>query len=126
MRYPELTQTPKKFVPKLSEEMAMKRAKLLRAIADPTRLRMLELLCEYGGQMTVSDMVETIDTLSQPTLSHHNRLLADAGLIRCHKSGLFGYYSVVREELERAQKIVNDLLLVLAEYQSSYEAIPRR
>jgi ArsR family transcriptional regulator len=97
-----------KFVPTLTEDEAVTQARLLKALADPTRLRILSLLSRYEGEVCVFEIVESF-TLEQPTISHHLRILRDAGLVDCRKKGLWAYYYVRREALSRAQEVINSL-----------------
>jgi ArsR family transcriptional regulator len=97
-----------KFVPTLTEDEAVRQARLLKALADPTRLRLLNLLSRYEGDVCVFELVESF-TLEQPTISHHLRILRDAGLVDCRKKGLWAYYYVRREALTRAQDIIENL-----------------
>jgi ArsR family transcriptional regulator len=101
--------TAPKFVPSLSEDEAVGQARLLKALADPTRLRILSLLSRYEGEVCVFEIVESF-TLEQPTISHHLRILRDAGLVDCRKKGLWAYYYVRREALNRAQDVINSLV----------------
>jgi ArsR family transcriptional regulator len=97
-----------KFVPTLSETEAVNQARLLKALADPTRLRILSLLSRHEGEVCVFEIVESF-TLEQPTISHHLRILRDAGLVDCRKKGLWAYYYVRRDALSRAQDVINGL-----------------
>lgn len=97
-----------KFVPTLSEEDAVVQARLLKALADPTRLRILSLLSRHEGEVCVFEIVESF-TLEQPTISHHLRILRDAGLVDCRKKGLWAYYYVRREALGRARDVIDGL-----------------
>ncbi len=97
-----------KFVPALTEDEAVTQARLLKALADPTRLRILSLLSRHEGEVCVFEIVESF-TLEQPTISHHLRILRDAGLVDCRKRGLWAYYYVRREALSRAQDVINGL-----------------
>ena len=97
-----------KFAPALTEEEAIGHARLLKALADPTRLRILSLLSRHEGEVCVFEIVESF-TLEQPTISHHLRILRDAGLVDCRKKGLWAYYYVRRESLSRAQGVINAL-----------------
>ncbi|GLV57076.1 transcriptional regulator [Dictyobacter sp. S3.2.2.5] len=99
--------TPK-FVPTLTEEDAVVQARLLKALADPTRLRILSLLSRHEGEVCVFEIVESF-TLEQPTISHHLRILRDAGLVDCRKKGLWAYYYVRREALSRARDVIDGL-----------------
>jgi len=97
-----------KFAPTLTEEEAVGQARLLKALADPTRLRILSLLSRHEGEVCVFEIVESF-TLEQPTISHHLRILRDAGLVDCRKKGLWAYYYVRRDALKRAQEVISEL-----------------
>ena len=97
-----------KFVPTLTEDDAISQARLLKALADPTRLRILSLLSRHEGEVCVFEIVESF-TLEQPTISHHLRILRDAGLVDCRKKGLWAYYYVRREALTRASDVIEGL-----------------
>ena len=97
-----------KFAPTLTEDDAVGQARLLKALADPTRLRILSLLSRHEGEVCVFEIVESF-TLEQPTISHHLRILRDAGLVDCRKKGLWAYYYVRREALTRAREVINSL-----------------
>lgn len=94
-----------RFVSPLSEEDAHTQARLLKALADPHRIRILSLLSRHEGEVCVFELVEAF-TLEQPTISHHLRILRDAGLVDCHKKGLWAYYYVKRKALERAREAI--------------------
>src|SRR5690348_4874709 len=97
-----------RYIPALSEEDAAWRARLLKALADSTRLRILSLLSRYEGEVCVFEIVESF-TLEQPTISHHLRVLRDAGVVDCRKKGLWAYYYVRREALGRARDVIENL-----------------
>lgn len=97
-----------KFAPALGEAEAVSQSRLLKALADPTRLRILSLLSRHEGEVNVCEIVESF-TLEQPTISHHLRILRDAGLVDCRKKGLWAYYYVRRDALGRAQDVINGL-----------------
>jgi|SRR5258708_21896291 ArsR family transcriptional regulator len=99
--------TPK-YIPDLSEKEAVGQARLLKALADSTRLRILSLLSRNEGEICVFEIVESI-SLEQPTISHHLRVLRDAGLVDYHKKGLWAYYYVQRDVLKHAQELINEL-----------------
>ena len=100
--------TAPKFAPTLTEDDAVGQARLLKALADPTRLRILSLLSRHEGEVCVFEIVESF-TLEQPTISHHLRILRDAGLVDCRKKGLWAYYYVRRDALSRAGDVINGL-----------------
>jgi ArsR family transcriptional regulator, arsenate/arsenite/antimonite-responsive transcriptional repressor len=66
---------------------------LLKSLADETRLGIVRLLAAHGEPLCVCHIVDAFD-LSQPTISHHLRLLREAGLITSEKRGLWAYYSL--------------------------------
>ncbi|MET0998553.1 MAG: metalloregulator ArsR/SmtB family transcription factor [Marmoricola sp.] len=69
-------------------------APLLKALADPVRLRLLSLVASYADQEAcVCDLNDAFD-LSQPTISHHLKVLHDAGLLDRSKRGVWVYYRV--------------------------------
>lgn len=76
-----------------SAEEAEKLSRLFQALADPTRLQILELLLRRGETVCVSEIV-ALFTLEQPTISHHLRTLRKAKLIDVRKSGHWGYYFI--------------------------------
>lgn len=92
--------------------LAQHDAYLLRALADPTRLTILTLLKSLPETLTVSELVMRIKNISQPTVSHHLRILREAGLIEPGKKGAFSYYSVCDERLREAAQIINQLFLL--------------
>jgi ArsR family transcriptional regulator, arsenate/arsenite/antimonite-responsive transcriptional repressor len=76
----------------LSQQQAETIAPLLKALADPARLRLLSLIASHaGGEACVCDLNDAFD-LSQPTISHHLKVLHDAGLIDREKRGVWAYY----------------------------------
>jgi ArsR family transcriptional regulator len=78
----------------LSLEQAEQVAPLLKALADPVRLRLMSLVASHeGGEACVCDLTDAFD-LSQPTISHHLKVLHDAGLLDREKRGVWVYYRV--------------------------------
>ena len=70
-----------------------------RALADPTRLEMFRLLAAQPGPTCVCDVVDHFE-LSQPTISHHLKVLREAGLLRASRRGIWSFYEVDRKGLE--------------------------
>lgn len=88
----------------LSAAQAEQLAALLKAIAEPTRLRLLSLVGAHeGGEACVCDLTEPVG-LSQPTVSHHLKVLVDAGLLTRDKRGVWAYYRLVPERLDEAAR----------------------
>jgi ArsR family transcriptional regulator len=76
----------------ISQDAAERIAPLLKALADPARLRLLSLVASHaGGEACVCDMTGAFD-LSQPTISHHLKVLHEAGLLDREKRGVWVYY----------------------------------
>lgn len=74
---------------------AEKLAGVLKALADPARLRLLSLIqTSPEGEACVCDLTEPVG-LSQPTVSHHLRILTEAGLLEREKRGVWAYYRLV-------------------------------
>ena len=77
----------------LTAAQAEQVAPLLKALADPVRLRLMSLVASHpGGEACVCDLSDAFD-LSQPTISHHLKVLHDAGLLDRDKRGVWVYYS---------------------------------
>jgi ArsR family transcriptional regulator len=78
----------------LTMEKAEQVAPLLKALADPVRLRLMSLVASRpGGEACVCDLNDAFD-LSQPTISHHLKVLHEAGLVDRDKRGVWVYYRV--------------------------------
>jgi ArsR family transcriptional regulator len=83
-------------------------AQSLRALADPTRVQLLSLLVEAdGGRRSVTDLADALD-LTQPTVSHHLRTLADAGIVVRDQSGRTAWYSVAPTRLGDVVEAMRD------------------
>ena len=83
----------------LSTEAAERVAALLKALGDPVRLRLLSLVAAHeDGEACVCDLNDAFD-LSQPTISHHLKVLHEAGLLDRSKRGVWVYYQVRRDAL---------------------------
>jgi ArsR family transcriptional regulator len=83
----------------ITAEAAARVSKLLKALADPVRLRLLSLVASHAdGEACVCDLQEAFD-LSQPTISHHLKVLHEVGLLDRSKRGVWVYYQVRGEAL---------------------------
>ncbi len=97
---PALLTTP------LDESQAGELAKVFKALGDPVRLRLLSMIASRaGGEVCVCDLTPAFD-LSQPTISHHLKLLRQAGLIDCERRGTWVYYWLVPEMTDRLAAIL--------------------
>ncbi len=83
----------------MSSEQAERIAPLLKALADPVRLRLLSLVAAHAdGEACVCDLNDAFE-LSQPTISHHLKVLHEAGLLDRSKRGTWVYYRIKAEVL---------------------------
>jgi ArsR family transcriptional regulator len=94
--------------PTLAPPEATTLAERLKTLADPTRLRMLDLLAQGSEPLCVCHITEQFP-IHQPTISHHLRLLREAGLVDCEKRGVWAYYWAT-EEGRRSLSLVKTLL----------------
>ena len=79
----------------LTAAAATELARVLKAIADPARLRLLSMIAAHeGGEACVCDLTEPLG-LSQPTVSHHLKVLVDAGLLTRDKRGVWAHFTLV-------------------------------
>ncbi|MET9908744.1 metalloregulator ArsR/SmtB family transcription factor [Streptomyces sp. NPDC006476] len=86
----------------LDEDRATDLAKVFKALGDPVRLRLMSMIASrgQGGEVCVCELTPAFD-LSQPTISHHLKLLRQAGLIDCERRGTWVYYWVLPGVLDR-------------------------
>jgi ArsR family transcriptional regulator, arsenate/arsenite/antimonite-responsive transcriptional repressor len=83
----------------MSEEQAAQVAPLLKALADPVRLRLMSMVLSHeGAEACVCDLTPAFD-LSQPTISHHLKVLHEAGLLSRDKRGTWVYYQARPEAM---------------------------
>nr|WP_246061536.1 metalloregulator ArsR/SmtB family transcription factor [Lapillicoccus jejuensis] len=84
----------------MTAEAAERLAMSFKALGDPTRVRLLSLIAAAdGGEACVCDLTEVV-SLSQPTVSHHMRVLVEAGLVTRDQRGRWAYYAVVDGALD--------------------------
>jgi len=82
-------------------------ARTLKAIADPARLRLLSMIAAHdGGEACVCDLTEPLG-LSQPTVSHHLKVLVDAGLLTRDKRGVWAYFTLVPGALDSLADVLS-------------------
>jgi ArsR family transcriptional regulator, arsenate/arsenite/antimonite-responsive transcriptional repressor len=84
---------------RLSPDEAESLARQLAAVADPTRLHMLSIIASSSGEVCACDFVGPVDK-SQPTVSHHLKVLSEAGLIEGDKRGRWIWYRLSRDRLD--------------------------
>lgn len=89
----------------LDEAQAELLARSFAALADPIRLRLLSAVASSGDEVCACDLVEPSGR-SQPTVSHHMKILVDAGLVSRDKRGTWVWYRVVPERLEALRAVL--------------------
>jgi len=82
-------------------------ARLLKALADPARLRLVSIVAAHdGGEACVCDLTEPLG-LTQPTISHHLKILAEAGIFTRDKRGVRAYYSLIPSALNALSAVLH-------------------
>ena len=90
----------------LEAQVAQRLASALKTLADPARLRLLSLIqAQPGGEACVCHLTEPLG-LSQPTVSHHLRVLREAGLVERERRGSWAYYRVIPEPLAALRDVL--------------------
>jgi ArsR family transcriptional regulator len=89
----------------LDEEQADLLARSFAALADPIRLRLLSFITSSAGEVCACDLVEPSNR-SQPTVSHHMKILVDAGLVTREKRGLWVWYQAVPRRLDALRAVL--------------------
>jgi ArsR family transcriptional regulator len=85
--------------PDVERAQAERVAQVAKALGDPIRLQLVDVLRRHAGRVCVCELVPLFD-LSQPTVSHHLKVLRDAGLVDSERRGLWAYYYVIPDALE--------------------------
>jgi ArsR family transcriptional regulator len=90
----------------LTEDQSVDLAHLFKALGDPVRLRLLSLIASHvGGEACVCDLADAFD-LTGPTISHHLRVLREAGIISGERRGTWVYYRVAPGVLQRLSSVL--------------------
>jgi ArsR family transcriptional regulator len=90
----------------LNEAEAGDLARVFKALSDPVRLRLLSLIASYaGGEACVCDLTDAFD-VAQSTISHHLRVLREAGLVDCERRGTWVYYWPLPQALARLSSVL--------------------
>ena len=85
--------------PEVARQGAERMAGIAKALGDPVRLQLVDVLRKHAGKVCVCELVPLFD-LSQPTVSHHLKILREAGIVDSERKGLWAYYYVNPEALE--------------------------
>jgi ArsR family transcriptional regulator len=84
--------------PDIERQQAERLAKVAKALGDPVRLQLVDVLRRHAGKVCVCELVPLFD-LAQPTVSHHLKVLRQAGIVGSEREGLWAYYYVVPDAL---------------------------
>jgi ArsR family transcriptional regulator, arsenate/arsenite/antimonite-responsive transcriptional repressor len=85
--------------PDVGRDQAERLAAVAKALGDPIRLQLVDVLRRHAGKVCVCELVPLFD-IAQPTLSHHLKKLREAGIVDCERRGLWAYYYVLPDALE--------------------------
>lgn len=90
----------------LTEDWAGDLARMFKALGDPVRLRLVSMVASHdGGEACVCDLTPAFE-LSQPTISHHLRVLREAGLLECERRGTWVFYRLVPAALAQLAAVL--------------------
>jgi ArsR family transcriptional regulator len=85
--------------PDVQREAAVGMAQVAKALGDPVRLQLVDVLRNHAGKVCVCELVPLFE-LSQPTVSHHLKVLREAGIVGSERQGLWAYYFVIPDALK--------------------------
>ena len=85
--------------PDIEREQAESMARVAKALGDPIRMQLVDVLRRHAGKVCVCELVPLFD-LSQPTVSHHLKVLRQAGIVGSERRGLWAYYYVNPDALK--------------------------
>jgi len=85
--------------PDVERGQAVRMASVAKALGDPIRLQLVDVLRKHAGKVCVCELVPLFD-LSQPTVSHHLKVLREAGIVDSERQGLWAYYYVIPDAVK--------------------------
>src|SRR5215217_3586393 len=85
--------------PDIEREQAERMGAIAKALGDPIRMQLVDVLRKHAGKVCVCELVPLFE-LSQPTVSHHLKVLREAGIVGSERQGLWAYYYVNPDSLE--------------------------
>jgi ArsR family transcriptional regulator len=85
--------------PEVERRQAERLAAVAKALGDPVRLQLVDVLRKHAGKVCVCELVPLFD-LSQPTVSHHLKVLRESGIVGSERQGLWAYYFVLPDALK--------------------------
>jgi len=89
--------------PDIERAQAERMAEVAKALGDPVRMQLVDVLRKHAGEVCVCELVPLFE-LSQPTVSHHLKKLKDAGIVGSERRGLWAYYYVKPEGLQEVSR----------------------
>ena len=92
--------------PSLSAVEAEATAELFKALGDPARVRILNVIAQSGGEVCACDLNEPVG-LTQPTVSHHLKKLVEAGLLEREQRGRWAFFSLQRDAVEKLAAVAD-------------------
>ena len=90
----------------MSDEQATATAELFKALADPARVRIVNVLATSEDAVCICNLIEPLG-LSQPTVSHHMKKLLEAGLVEREQRGRWAYFSLKRDAVEKLAAVAD-------------------
>jgi ArsR family transcriptional regulator len=92
--------------PDVERDQAVRMASIAKALGDPVRLQLVDVLRKHAGKVCVYELVPLFE-LSQPTVSHHLKVLREAGVVGSERVGLWAYYYVIPDALQELSAWLN-------------------
>jgi ArsR family transcriptional regulator len=94
------------FYPDVERDHAVRMAQVAKALGDPVRVQLVDVLRKHAGKVCVCELVPLFD-LSQSTVSHHLKVLRQAGIVGSEREGLWAYYYVIPDSLKELSQWLN-------------------
>ena len=89
------------------ENKYVENANLFKALSDPNRLMILDMLSD--GELCACKILEALQ-ITQPTLSHHMKILCDCGLVSAKREGKWMHYSIEAENIQKLKMLLSDII----------------
>ena len=92
--------------PDVERRQAERMAAIAKALGDPVRLQLVDVLRKHAGKVCVCELLPLFE-ISQPTLSHHLKKLREAGIVDSERQGLWAYYYVLPDAMKELSAWLN-------------------